>query len=269
MRQWRLIYNRPTPGAYNMAIDETLLQSVASGESLPTLRLYEWEPFCLSLGYGQRIRDIDLQRIEANGWDIVRRPTGGKAILHGDELTYSVVLPKDHELAQGDVIESYRRISEALLAALRCLGLSPQSEKQTAGNKGLGPVCFEVPSHYEITADGKKLIGSAQVRRRQGILQHGSLPLFGDIARICDALKYPDEATRAAAKNAVRLRAVTLEDVARKMISWAEAAEAIVHGFAETFNIEFVRDEFNDNELEQVEAFHRTRYAHPDWMNKR
>src|SRR5690606_38118347 len=141
-------------------------------------------------------RDADHTRIKANNWDIVRRPTGGKAILHGNELTYSVSLPKDHDLAQGDVVESYRRICKALLKALQYLGLSPASEKQAKGNSGLGPVCFEVPSHYEITSNGKKLIGSAQVRRREGILQHGTLPLYGDISLICDALAYESEDDR-------------------------------------------------------------------------
>src|SRR5690606_19737780 len=99
MRQWRLLVDSPMMGAYNMAIDEILMLSVSEGESLPTLRLYDWSPLCLSLGYGQRLRDADLARIEAHGWQIVRRPTGGKAILHGNELTYSVALPKEHELA--------------------------------------------------------------------------------------------------------------------------------------------------------------------------
>src|SRR6185295_7261954 len=95
MRQWRLIYDLPTTGAANMAADEAVLQAVSAGESMPTLRLYGWSPPCLSLGYGQKTRDVDFERIAANGWDVVRRPTGGRAILHVDELTYSVSLPAD------------------------------------------------------------------------------------------------------------------------------------------------------------------------------
>jgi lipoate-protein ligase A len=269
MRQWDLLIDSPTIGAVNMATDEILLQSVADEMRFPTLRLYGWKPFCLSLGYGQRLREADLERINTKGWDIVRRPTGGKAILHGDEITYSVTLPRDHELAQGDVVESYRRISEALLAALQYLGLAPQSEKQAKGNSGLGPVCFEVPSHYEITADGKKLIGSAQVRRKIGILQHGTLPLYGDIARICDALVYPDEASREAAKINVRERATTLETVAGYRIAWDEVASAIVRGFVETFDIEFSSSTLFDDERRCVDELVENQYSHPDWMNKR
>jgi lipoate-protein ligase A len=269
MRQWHLITDSPTLGSVNMATDEVLLQSVADETRLPTLRLYGWNPLCLSLGYGQRIREADLERINAHGWGIVRRPTGGKAILHGNELTYSVTLPRDHELAQGDVVESYRRISEALLAGLRSLGLAPESEQQAQGNSVLGPVCFEVPSHYEITAYGKKLIGSAQVRRKVGILQHGTLPLHGDIALICDALVYPDEASREAAKVKVRERATTLEAVAGYSISWDEAADAVINGFAETFGIEFIASTLTEAERGCVDNLANEQYAHPDWLNKR
>jgi lipoyl(octanoyl) transferase len=269
MRQWDLLVDSPTLGVINMATDEVLLQSVADEMRFPTLRLYGWKPLCLSLGYGQRIREVDLERIRENGWGIVRRPTGGKAILHGDELTYSVTLPRDHELAEGDIVESYRRISEALLAALQYLGLSPQSEKQAKGNSGLGPVCFEVPSHYEITADGKKLIGSAQVRRKVGILQHGTLPLYGDIARICDALVYPDTISREEAKAKVRERATTLEAVTGYRVTWDEVASAIIRGFAETFDIEFSTSTLSDDEQYSVNMLIEKQYAHPDWMNKR
>lgn len=269
MRQWRLIYDEPMIGSYNMAIDEAIMLSVAKNVSKPTLRLYAWQPLCLSIGYGQRIRDVDLTRLDKYGWDIVRRPTGGKAILHGDELTYSVSLPKDHELAQGDIVESYRLISEALMRALQYLGLSPASEKQSKGNTGLGPVCFEVPSHYEITSNGKKLIGSAQVRRREGILQHGTLPLFGDITRICDVLSYPDELTRKNAKEKVFERATTLESVLNETISWEDAAQAIVNGFTEIFDIEFELDELNSNEVDAVNVFLQERYDNPEWLHKR
>jgi lipoyl(octanoyl) transferase len=269
MRQWHLITDNPAPGAVNMATDEILLQSVAAATRLPTLRLYGWQPFCLSLGYGQRLREADEERIAAQGWAIVRRPTGGKAILHSNELTYSVTLPRDHELAQGDIVESYRRISTALLAGLRMLGLTPQSEQHAQGNSGLGPVCFEVPSHYEITADGKKLIGSAQVRRKIGILQHGTLPLYGDMALICDALVYPDAASREAAKSIVRERATTLEAVAGYLITWHEAAAALINGFTETFDIEFIASTLTATEQDCVGRLVNEQYTHPSWINKR
>lgn len=269
MRQWRVIFHPPMHGQANMAIDEAILHSVSTHSQPPTLRLYGWQPFCLSLGYGQDAADADESRLAAHGWDLVRRPTGGKAILHGDELTYSIALPIDDPLAQGDVVSSYRRLSEGLQHALRLLGVTPQSEAQAKGNQGLGAVCFEVPSHYELTVGGRKLIGSAQVRRKAGILQHGTLPLWGDIARICDVLRYPDEAARAAAKAHVRARATTLAEVLGAPPDPQTVAEAFVAGFAQTFALDLCEGALSDEESAHAERLLAETYANAAWTYKR
>lgn len=263
MRQWRLIYDLPTNGQYNMAIDEAILDSVCAHQSPPTLRLYAWTPACLSLGYGQTAADVDRERLEGFGWDVVRRPTGGKAILHTDELTYSVALPADHPLAQGGILESYQRISRALMGALRGLGLRTRADKQADDVKGTGAVCFEIPSHYEITADGRKLIGSAQTRRKTGLLQHGSLPLTGDIARICDVLTYPDEDEREAGRMAVWGRAITLAEALGQEVDWATAADAIAWGFESALDITFdaAMNDLTQEEEQRADELARTRYA--------
>ncbi|MFC1960916.1 biotin/lipoate A/B protein ligase family protein [Chloroflexota bacterium] len=238
--QWRLLVTPDCHGAYNMALDHAILQHVGAGEAPPTLRLFSWNPACLSLGQAQHASDVDLTRIQEHGWVIVRRPTGGKAILHTDEITYSVALPRDHALVGGDIVTSYRRLSDALVVALERLGLADmQADKQLEKipEAAKGPVCFEVPSDYEITADGKKLIGSAQVRKYGGVLQHGSVPLGGDIARICDALAFRDDALREKVKVRVRRRATTLEAVLGRAVSWDESAEALITAFADTFNL--------------------------------
>jgi lipoyl(octanoyl) transferase len=270
-RQWRLITTPPVEGTYNMAIDEALLASVARGDSAPVLRLYAWSPACLSLGYGQRVSDADLERIGAMGWQIVRRATGGRAILHTDELTYSVSLPADHPLVEGDVVQSYRRISEALLVALKLLGAQPQAERATHGGSN-GAVCFETPSHYEITVDGRKLIGSAQVRRKDhngGVLQHGTLPLRGDIARICDALVYTNRDEREEAKAQVRARALTLEDALGYTVTWEDTAAVVVLGFAETFDLAFEESNLSDVEVERAERLAAEVYGSDGWTFKR
>ena len=102
---------------------KTLLEAADRDSSLPTLRLYAWEPACLSLGYAQPITDVDIPRLQARGWELVRRPTGGRAILHTDEITYSVIGPLDEPRLAGTVLESYSRLAEALEEALRLLGL--------------------------------------------------------------------------------------------------------------------------------------------------
>src|SRR5688572_28038065 len=200
MDTWRLLHTAPARGAWNMAVDETILEHIGRGESRPTLRLYAWEPACLSLGHAQSFADVDIERLRERGWEEVRRLTGGRAILRTDELTYSVNgSTEEHVLASG-VLDSYNHLSQALLYAIQDLGLAVEIEKQTKETSPLGqnpnPVCFEVPSAYEITVQGKKLVGSAQSRRKDGVLQHGSLPLSGDLGRICEALVFKDNAAR-------------------------------------------------------------------------
>ncbi len=192
--RWRLIIDEPCDGATNMAIDEAILEAVGRGDAPVTLRLYRWEPACLSLGYAQPVSDVDFARLAERNWHVVRRMTGGRAILHTDELTYSIALPLTHPLVSGTIPDSYRRLSSALMTALHKIGLDANADKRINTHAApVGPVCFEVPSDYEITASGKKLIGSAQVRKHNGALQHGSLPLCGDVSRICDALIFEDE----------------------------------------------------------------------------
>ena len=127
---WRLIITSPNAGSWNMAVDEALLLSVGKGESLPVLRLYSWKPACLSLGYAQPVGDVDVTRLASRSYDVVRRPTGGKAILHTDELTYAVIAPENEPRLAGGVLESYQRLSQALLLALRLLGIEAQSKSE-------------------------------------------------------------------------------------------------------------------------------------------
>lgn len=265
MRQYRLIYDQPTTGARNMAVDEAIMSAVAAGDSPPTLRLYAWDPPTLSLGYGQPWQDADLARLQRLGWGIVRRITGGRAILHTDELTYSIALPADHPLATGTIIESYRRISRALVHMVESFGTTPQADQRAERIKPsqAGPVCFEVPSHYEITtADHRKLIGSAQGRRRGVVLQHGSLPLYGDITRIVDALAYPTEHDRKIARNRVRGRAATLADALNgQHITWEHAANQLALAFARTFDANLVEDTLTAAEQTEAHRLERDLYA--------
>jgi lipoyl(octanoyl) transferase len=270
MRQHRLIYDLPTEGQQNMAIDEAILSAIITGDSPPTLRLYGWEPPCLSLGYAQPWADVDIDRLAMLGWGLVRRATGGRAILHTDELTYSLALPEDHPLAEGSIVESYRRISRALLVAMERLGLHPQADRRAERNPTSGPVCFETPSHYEITTgDQRKLVGSAQVRRKGGILQHGSLPLYGDVTRICDALVFTDDDARQAAREKVRRRAATLADaLGGHVIAWEEAAQAVAAGFSEVFELELIPGQLSEAERAHADRLVKTVYGSELWTRR-
>lgn len=264
---WRLVLSPPADGALNMAIDEALLRGVAEGTSPPTLRLYAWEPPCLSLGYAQPVADIDLQALAEHGWTWVRRPTGGRAILHTDELTYAVVGPEGHPDLAGGVLASYRRLSQGLLAGLRRLGLPATVQAQADLPQELrqNPVCFEVPSAYEITVNGRKLIGSAQVRRRHAVLQHGAIPLEGDIGRIALALNLGDAEARQRAAARVRQRATTVSAILGRPVSWEEAAEALVQGFQEALGWDLVPGELSDAERARAQELLDGVYRAPAW----
>ena len=266
---WRYIFTPPARGAWNMAVDEAVLESSGSGESLPTLRLYAWQPACLSLGYAQSIKDVDLARLKANGWDLVRRPTGGRAILHVDEITYSVVTPPDEPRMVGSVLESYQRLAAALITAVRALGLPVEMEENAPPAEATrGPVCFEVPSAYEIVVNGKKLIGSAQTRKRTGILQHGTFPLCGDLTRITQALVFPDEQARKAAGQKLLSRAVTAETVTGKVISWESAAAAFVTAFESNLGIKLIQGELTAAETARAKELIQNKYDHPGWTDR-
>lgn len=265
---WRLIHTLPAHGAWNMALDEAILEAVGSGESPPTLRLYSWDPPCLSLGYAQPFSDVDRNALEQNGWDWVRRPTGGRAILHTDELTYSVIAPLDEPRVRGTILESYRRLSAALLAALEFLGLPAQADKEYAlpqGSQVNAPVCFEVPSNYEVTVHGSKLIGSAQARRNKGVLQHGSLPLHGDLSRITHALKFETSNDRATAAGRLLNHATTVEAVLGYRISWQQAALAFEKAFNQVLEIDLVRQNPSPPELNRCLQLVQEKYANDAW----
>ena len=267
---WRLIVSEPADGATNMAVDEAILEAVAEGHAPPTLRFYAWSPPCLSLGMAQRHTDVDRERLSALGWDLVRRPTGGRAILHTDELTYSVIAPQDEPRVAGSVVESYRRLSEGLMRGLQVLGLSAaQANTAPAHGRGAGPICFEAPSDYEITAGGKKLIGSAQARKQGVVLQHGTLPLVGDLRRICEALRYESMAAREVARARVLERATTLETALGRAVAWSAAVEAMTMGFEEALGLVLARAELTAAEREAAARLRAEKYASPTWTLRR
>ena len=268
---WRYICTPAARGAWNMAVDESILEHIQRGESQPTLRLYSWKPACLSLGHAQSFTDVDMERVNANGWEVVRRLTGGRAILHTDELTYSVTGSTEEPVLAGGILESYNRLAQALMFAMRELGL-PVEMKEDVGHAEsatyVNPVCFEVPSTYEITVNGKKLIGSAQARKKEGVLQHGSLPLTGDLTRICQALVFKDEAAREVAAQRLLARATTVESVIGVETDWETAAQAFVHGFEAQLGIRFQRGEISRSESERADELVKEKYANPAWTER-
>jgi lipoate-protein ligase A len=255
-----------------MAIDEAILTAVAEGKSPPTLRFFAWEPPCLSIGYNQAADDVDITRCQQAGVDLIRRPTGGRAILHTDELTYSIVAMQNEPRVTGGVVESYRRLSAGLVRGLRLLGA--EVAQAGAGHGTVAPngqdadvsaACFDAPSAYEVTAGGKKLVGSAQVRRKGAVLQHGSLPLQGDITRICHYLVVPSEERREELRRELQARATSLELILGRVVPFAQVVEALVKGFSEALNLHLESGELSEHELALIQQFRREKYAAEAW----
>jgi lipoate-protein ligase A len=197
-QQWRFLNSGSGEAAMNMALDEAILLQHDAADTPPTLRVYAWERPTLSLGYAQHTaQEVDLDACRRYGVQIIRRPTGGRAVLHDDEVTYSVVMPRHLSHGPGTLTEHYRRIGLALATALRQCGLSVRLERPqrltTARRAPTSPACFAALSRYELSVRGKKLVGSAQKHAQYALLQHGSIPLTLDRQRLFDCLRIPPQ----------------------------------------------------------------------------
>ena len=274
--EWRLIKTPPASGAWNMAVDETLLEGMDQEDAAAVLRLYAWDPVCLSLGYAQPYSDVDEAALFKHGWQVVRRPTGGRAILHTDELTYAVIAPHSEPRLAGGVLESYQRLSAALLDALHRIQVPANTQTEvfappssdSTHQEAKGPVCFEVPSNYEITVGGKKLIGSAQARRREGVLQHGTLPLFGDLKRIVAGLVFASESDRENAGQRLAMRATTIAESLGVTVLWETAAQAFIAAFQEVLNLQLTPSPLTQAELKRSAELVEEKYANPAWTKR-
>jgi lipoyl(octanoyl) transferase len=226
---WRLVLGGgdalvPLPGAFNMAVDAALFEAVQRGAA-PVLRFYLWQPACLSLGRNQPARDsYDPAIAAAAGVDIVRRPTGGLAVLHDAELTYAVIAPV---AVIGRPRAAYARINLLLADALRRLGVAaaPAAAGAAAGRlDGVPPPCFDVPAQGELVAGGGKLVGSAQRVERGALLQHGSILLDGSQLRVRSFERRTAPATTATGAGGTTLRALLGRAPAPDEVAAAAAA---------------------------------------------
>jgi len=255
-RTWRLIIeHEPRSGTWNMAIDRAMMEAAGTQSVPPTLRFYQWHPAAVTLGKGQPITDVDRDRCLVAGVDIVQRPTGGWAIFHTDELTYSVAAHSDEPAVSGPLLEAYKTLSTALIAGLNELGLDASLAPAPAPADKAGLIaCFAIPYNNEITVNGKKLLGSAQARNQRRLLQHGSLPLIGDVSRAVDYLTFTDEAAREALRHHLRDHATTASAAAGRTITFTEGVAAISAGFRSALHLNFALQELSPAELARAAA---------------
>ncbi|NOK60828.1 MAG: lipoate--protein ligase family protein [Chloroflexi bacterium AL-W] len=260
---WRLLIDPPADGATNMARDEALLISHATGAIPPTLRLYRWQPACLSIGRFQRSNDIAQDVCAAQQIDVVRRPSGGRALLHADELTYTIVVNVNHPLfnEHQSILETYRHISLALQRGLKNLeaavDLTPAKRKRSHGSAA----CFDAPASYELTVDGRKLVGSAQARRNGALMQHGAIPFTMQIDRLTMLFVQPP--------SQLGTQMTTLCEVTNHRHSFDQVAAALMTGFEANWGICFEPGTWTAVEQALVNELRQSRYAHTSWTSAR
>ena len=243
---WRFINTGRRRGKFNMEFDEFLAKQLAGGSGIPTVRVYGWEPYAVSLGFHQRESEIDTARCRALGIDVVRRPSGGRAILHAHEITYSVILH-----ARGrSVREVYERISAPLVNALRLLGIEADVTPKDIEGYDLGgegrTSCFASTSRFEIQVNGKKIVGSAQRRYTTEdavhgdiVLQHGSILLGPQHRQLADLVASGSSRL----KTILEARTTEAETILGWHITFEEAVAAVRRGFEETWSMNFVAEE--------------------------
>lgn len=256
-------------GYYNMALDEAILQLRGENRSPDTLRFYQWDVPTVSTGYFQRVeREINVKYCQEKGYKIVRRPTGGRAVFHNDELTYSFITGKGNPLLNKDVITSYREISRGLLLGLNSLGIPVTTQDKGGDLKAVdSAACFDTPSWYEIVLNGKKLIGSAQTRIKDGLLQHGSLLLSLDLEENLNILNL-NQGQREKVRKILKEKATSLSGEGYDF-TYEGMKKRLAEKMAENFGLEGYWGELTKEELELAEKLYREKYSQASWNFKK
>lgn len=241
-KSWRFIISGKLPPATNMAIDEAILDGVIHGRSPQTVRVYDWEPPTVSLGFHQDIdSQIDIDKVKKYGFGIVRRPTGGRAVLHYDEVTYSVIARADGEFT-GSVIESYKKIAQILSLALKRIGIKVDIENGVATGKSRDSwtaPCFSSATKYEIHYHRKKLVGSAQMRREGCFLQHGSILLNHDQSIMAEFIPGIDANKLEHLRTLLAHRTISINQIIDPRISFLHFAIVLKRCFEEGLKMPF------------------------------
>jgi len=258
-RQWRLIDSGPCSASYNMALDEAIALSVRRQLVPPTLRFYGWNRSSLSLGSFQRSAGLNLAFCKTNNIPVVRRPTGGRAVLHGEELTYSFSVRIDLAPFAKGLFESYRSISAAFIRGFAKLGIPASAKKQKEHGKSLtrSPLCFQSSSYGEILMDNRKIVGSAQKRWQEGLLQQGSIPFAYDTETIQQVFGIAGSGREYDGMTALRAVMPDIDDTALK--------KALVAAFEEVFGISLPASCPSPEESRLAAELEERKYLQESW----
>lgn len=269
---WRFIDSGYCSPSYNMALDEALLEWHSKGLIPPTIRFYNWDPPTLSIGYFQTVeKEVNLEAVKKYGLGFVRRPTGGRGVLHDKELTYSVIVSEEHPNMPQSVTEAYRVISQGLLEGFKRVGLDayfaiPKTEAEKEALKNpRSAVCFDAPSWYELVVEGRKVAGSAQTRQKGVILQHGSIILDIDEDMLFDLFRFENDRVRERMQRNFKNKAIAINALREEPLSMDEAKAAFKIGFEEGLQIVLEHYTLTDEEETYVKSIAKSRYENDEW----
>jgi len=238
---------------FNMGLDEAILGSVAEGLSAPTLRLYGWNPSAISIGYFQGVgEELDVDACGRQGVDIVRRITGGGAVFHQSELTYSIAIPEGHPLAPKSILDSYATICQGITAGLGELRIQAE----------FAPI-------NDIVSGGKKISGNAQTRKRGCLLQHGTVIIRVDVDKMFSLLKVPKEKALGKLIEDVKARVTSVSEILHSEISFDDVADAILKGFVKALEMDPSETAPTALELDEARRLAREKFSTPAWIFRR
>lgn len=268
--KWYILDTGYHDAATNMAIDEALLQFHAEGIIQPTLRFYGWKNPSLTLGHFQKAeKAIDFDAVKKHGCDFVRRLTGGSAVLHDDEITYSIIVSEEHPKIPSSINEAYYVLSKGLLEGYQLLGVNAEfAVPEEEAKRQRSDVCFEQPAIYEMLVDGKKISGNAQTRKNGVLLQHGSIPMSFDLDMLFDLFNYPNKKVKERQKQAFKHKATSINDITGKTHTYEMMRDAFLQGFEHALNIQTETFQLNEDQWKYVEHLVETKYRTDEWNFK-
>lgn len=281
MPSWRFLHTGQRAPAENMAIDEAIMLAISEGLAMPTIRFYGWQPATLSIGYFQKAHEIDIAAVQCEGTGFVRRLTGGRAVLHESELTYSVIVPEDYPGIPRQINEAYRVLSEGLMQGYIALGLDAemmqfQSELEEGDSLQAArssAACFDSPSWYELVVDGRKVAGSAQIRKYKVLLQHGSILLEHDTDKLFRYLSFPNDEAARTMKKRFNEKCVTINDLLRLRkqapMTLHQIEPVFKRGLAQALAVDLQECGLSIWEMNKATELLRDRYSNDSWNFKK
>lgn len=245
-----------------MAFDECLINWHSEGKIPPTLRFYGWSAPSLSVGYFQKVENkIDFEAIVRHNCQFVRRLTGGSAVLHDDELTYSLVISESEPGIPKSVQEAYYTLSKGVLEGYKNLGIPAEYElEKKRSESGRTAICFEKPAIYEMVVNGKKLSGNAQTRKKGVLLQHGSLPISINTTMLFDLFQFSTDKLRERQRNGFSKKAITINQLTDEKVNDEILKKAFKEGFKNGLNIDFHPLKLSEDDWNEVKELAKTKY---------